>query len=163
MQVVTRRPMNRADWAWLMACLICGFFVSFFLVGSEVLWERGPHYGTEYSSLAVNGKTVSESTRYYQYQIPVYTKKITIRTSGETKDIFQAVTALGRQDIEIRLEHTPVHLTSWGDFFGAFLSAVLFLVMVTGIIRIVEKSCRRLLGMPEEKNVIVRDPSTSSG
>src|SRR5258708_1990822 len=158
------RPMNRADWAWLMACLVCGFLVSVFLAVPEVVCERGPHYGTEYSSLAVNGKIVSESTKLYQYEAPDYTRKITINTSGETKDIFEAVNRLGRQDIDIRLEHIPVqHLLTWGDFFGAFLAISVLLAMATAVFRIVEKTCRRLLRVSEGQNEIIRDPSTAPG
>jgi len=139
-------------------------FVAVFFAVPEVLWERGPHYGTEYSSLAVNGKIVSESEKRYQYEVPVYTRKITISTSGETKDIFEAVNGLGRQDIDMRLEHIPAqHLLSWGDFFGGFLAISVLLAMATAVFRIVEKSCRRILGVSDYQNEIVGGPSTAPG
>jgi hypothetical protein len=157
------RPMNRGDWAWLLACLICAFLVAVLFAVPEIIWEREPHYGTEYSSLAVNGKIVSESTKSYQYVVPVYTRKIIIRTNGDTKDIFEAVNGLQRQDIDMRMESIPAqHFLSWSDFFGGFFGFFFLLMMGTAVIRIVEKGCRRLLGVSDE-NGIIRDPSTSSG
>lgn len=155
------KPMGREDYAWLLACVICGLAVSAFVLIPEFIYENQKHYGTKWTFTTKDNGTASQSVE--QFEVPVYTRKITIRTAGKPDDIIRVVCALKRNDIDINNEPISTPHTTFSDSMQVIIGAFLFFIVGTGLFRIVEKICRRIFGVKVLTDKIVGDPSTSSG
>ena len=134
MDLITRRPMNRADWAWLMAGAACGFFVAALAIVPEIGADQ-PRIGTNWT-FVTSDDLKTTSTKKEQVIEPAYTHLI--RSLDHPK-------LTGKDVLEIVSE------------------SIFACVMISLLFRIVVKICGRVLGATTGELEIVRDPSTAPG
>jgi hypothetical protein len=164
MQLITRRPMNRADWAWLMACAVSGVILAVFTTVPEAIYENQPHYGTTVTCTFQDGKPGPMHTE--TFEVPHYSRQIIIQTNNDKiRDIVMAIDALKleRKDMDLTTSVTPVYHLNFFDFMNVVFEATFSIVVVSYLFRIVVKICGRILGAKTDEVEIVRDPSTAPG
>jgi len=159
MDLINRRPMNRADWAWLMAATACGFFVAALAIVPEIGADQA-RIGTKWTFVTSDdGKTTS--TKEEQVIEPAYTHLITIETNGDAQKIVQAAHDIAPDSFILRsLDHPKLTVK---DALGIVSESIFACVMISLLFRIVLKICRRILGATPAESEIVRDPSTAPG
>jgi hypothetical protein len=155
--------MGREDWAWLMACAVCGLIVSSFTLVPLVLYQnQAHHYGTKYTfTTSDDDKSTSQSVE--QYEVPVYTEEITIRLNGATDEIIRAISSLKRKDLDVNISHIDEPPITVSDCLQTTFGAIFLFVIVTFIFRFVETICLRILGLRQPTEEIVRGLSTATG
>jgi hypothetical protein len=159
MKLIAHRPMNRADWAWLMAGGICGLFCAALAILPEIGADQ-PRYGTKWT-FVTSGDGKTTSTKEEQVIEPAYTHLITIETSGDVQKIVQAAHDIDPDSFILRsLDHPKL---TGSDCLEIVFEGIFACVMVSYLFRIVVKICQRILGVPPLTDEIARDPSTSSG
>jgi hypothetical protein len=130
--------MNRADWAWLMAAIIFGFFFSGLGIFSEVS-DGGPRHVPSFNFST--GKW-NESVK------PPYTRRLTIETNGDVQKMIYAVYDIDPECFSLPSADHPKLASS--DYFPIILGSVFGMIMISFLFRIVVKMCLRILdGWPD--------------
>ena len=151
--------MNRADWAWLMATVLFGFFFAGFAILPEIGADQ-PRYGTKWTFVTSDdGKTTSSKEE--QVIEPAYVHRITIETNGDVQKIVQTAHNIDPDSFILHSLDNPKATGS--DCLEIVFESIFACVMVSYLFRIVVKICQRILGVPPLTDEIIRDPSTSSG
>jgi hypothetical protein len=151
--------MTRADWAWVVTCILAATIVAGIVMLSDANQTR-PRYGTKYTFITSDdGKTVS--TKEEQVVQPVYSTRITIETNGDAQKIVQAAHAAAPDSFIVPSANLPQQ--TGFDYFLLWLETILVVMLISYVFRIVERVCRRMLRTDAPTNGIVRDPSTGSG
>lgn len=153
MKLITHRPMNRVDWAWLMAAVIFGLFCAGLAIAPE-LFNGGPRQVSNFNF---------ETGKWEDSVKPAYTSRITIETSGDVKKMLQAVHDIDPDSFAVPSSDHP-RLTG-ADCASMILGGVFSMIMISFLFRITVKICERILGIFGVKPLndeIMRDPSTSS-
>jgi hypothetical protein len=141
MQLITRRPMNRTDGAWLMAAVIVGIFLSGFAILPEIS-QGGTRQVTKFNDKTGNWDESVE---------PAYTKRVTVETNGNVQKIVQAV-----HDVDPNCSTlvSGDHPTLTGpEFLQILLGGVFAMVMFSLLFRIVVKICHKILGAKTDAEI----------
>ena len=151
MKLFTRRSMNRADWAWLMAAVVVGLFLGGFALLVDMS-GGGPRQVTTFNY---------DTGKWEERTAPAYTKRLTIETNGDIQKMMQAVHEIDPDSFTLPSRaHSGL---SPDEYAPELLGAVLGTVMFSFLFRIVIKICGRILGATTDEVEIVRDPSAASG
>jgi len=136
--------MRREDWAWILACIICGLAFAGFAWLIQATADQ-PRYGTRYTFTTTDGKPGTETVE--QFVEPVYTSRITILTNGHVQEIMHAVSQLGIKDISIRPSSNRTPKWELPDYFASIWAGIFGFLIATYLFRILEKICGRIIGV----------------
>lgn len=140
------KPMTRKDWAWLLACVVCGLTLVLCIVIPEAIYNNARPYGTRYTfTTSDDGKTTSSQVE--QFIVPVYNREVSFRTNDHLQEIINAVEKLNRKDIETHVAYIGPQPLTASDVATSAFEAILLFAMATKLFSIVEKICGRLLGI----------------
>ncbi len=146
--LITDKPMNRADWAWMLAAVIVGLFVGGFAILADVSDSR-PHLIPKYNFTTE------------KWEEHAYTKRLIVETNGDAQKINQAV---HDADPDSYVRGFAAHQAEVpGGYCFDLFAGIFCTVLISFMFRIVVKICGRILGTKVDVAEIVRDPSTASG
>jgi hypothetical protein len=152
MKIITR-PLDRRDVAWFLACVICGLALAVLATVPQAINDSQTHYGTTWTFTQEDGKAPVEKVQ--SFLVPHYTREIVIRTNEqEFQNVASTVDALHLppSDFQMQTRFTPPYRITVSDFIETVASAVLAIVFATGLFRILEKICQRILGVKTPTN-----------